>query len=242
MIYIQQKEETKLPYHFDSACALYGAYETCQDYKLITFEMLQTGRYDILIKRNLFVGSVEFMQEVFRRVGLEDVRLPLNSNRPSQIMTLEEALDLSKSKEIFIKPYVIKQFPATILDGCNYRYLNDIPKYSKVFVYDTFDSPIESEWRLYVHNYKVVDIRHYSGDFRKTPYMSSTMDNLVMECKSNGFPSTFTIDVAMLKDYRMMVVEYNDFWAIGNYGISNDLYLEMLKTRYFDIMSQFKVE
>ena len=29
-------------------------------------------------------------------------------------------------------------------------------------------------------------------------------------------------------------------WAIGNYGVSNDLYVRMLKDRYFDIIKNFK--
>ena len=36
------------------------------------------------------------------------------------------------------------------------------------------------------------------------------------------------------------VVEFNDMWAIGNYGISNDLYVRMLKERYFDIIKNKK--
>jgi hypothetical protein len=33
-----------------------------------------------------------------------------------------------------------------------------------------------------------------------------------------------------------VVIEYNDMWGIGNYGVPNDLYVRMLKERYFDIM------
>lgn len=37
MIYIQSNNDG-IPFHFDSACALYGAIESCQDYKLVTLE------------------------------------------------------------------------------------------------------------------------------------------------------------------------------------------------------------
>lgn len=242
MIYIQSKivnNSLEIPYHFDSACAMYGAIETAQDFKLKSFELLQSGILDPVIKKNLFVGSTEFMREVFRRVGLTDVRLPRNSNRESQIMTLGEALEISKSKEIFIKPYEIKEFPATVLDGCNYSYLKKVPRDSLVFVYEPFESEISSEWRIYVDNNQILDSRNYSGDFTIKPdYLY--VDRIIKENKKLNFPKTYTIDIGILENRVNVVIEYNDMWAIGNYGIPNDLYLKALKNRYVQIMQTIK--
>jgi hypothetical protein len=235
MIYIQSTDDKSRPHHFDCASAMFGAIETGQDYKLKSYEDLISGKLDPLLKTNLFVGSVEFMQEVFRRVGLNNVRLPANSNRESQIITLSEAFELAKTKQIFIKPYEIKAFPATILDGANYSYLNNVPRDTKVFCYEPFNSPIWSEWRCYIHNNQLVDVRNYSGEFKSLPYLGG-IPNLIKSNKDLGFPNTYTIDIAELENLKQVVVEYNDMWAIGNYGVPNDLYLEMLKTRYFDIM------
>lgn len=70
MIYIQSDTERKLPYHFDSACALYGAMDSALSYRLTSMEEVKSGKFDNLIKTNLFVGSTDFMREVFSRVGL----------------------------------------------------------------------------------------------------------------------------------------------------------------------------
>jgi hypothetical protein len=35
-----------------------------------------------------------------------------------------------------------------------------------------------------------------------------------------------------------VIIEYNDMWAIGNYGMPNDLYLQLLKDRYFEIVKK----
>ena len=192
-----------------------------------------------MIRTNLFVGSVEFMREVFRRVGLNDVRLPRNSDRDSQILTLAEAFEIAKTKEIFIKPYEIKSFPATVLDGARYSYLNSVPRDTLVYVYKPFGKEILTEWRCYIHNNKLVDVKNYSGSFMRFPYLGGIPD-LIKDNKELGFPNTYTIDIAELETTNQVVVEYNDMWAIGNYGVPNDLYLEMLKTRYFDIMKQCK--
>ena len=111
MIYIQSDNDRTRPHHFDVACAMFGAIETGQDYRLTTFEEVQSGKFDLLIKNNLFVGSVEFMREVFKRVGVDDPRVPENSNRSFETITLGEAKARAKTGEkLFIKPFEIKLF------------------------------------------------------------------------------------------------------------------------------------
>lgn len=50
---------------------------------------------------------------------------------------------------------------------------------------------------------------------------------------NKDFPIAYTIDIGILESGENVVIEYNDMWAIGNYGIPNDLYLRLLKDRYF---------
>jgi hypothetical protein len=35
---------------------------------------------------------------------------------------------------------------------------------------------------------------------------------------------------------KNVIIEFNDMYAIGNYGVPNDLYVRMLRTRYFEII------
>lgn len=46
----------------------------CLFHPLTSFEEVQSGKFDMLIHKKLFVGSVEFMREVFKRVGIENVK------------------------------------------------------------------------------------------------------------------------------------------------------------------------
>lgn len=234
MVYIQSNKEKTLPHHFDCACALYGAIDSAMDYKLVTFEEVESGKFDLLIKNNLFVGSVEFMREVFKRIGKNDVRLPMNSDRPHEIITLEEAHNrVAKGEKIFIKPLEIKLFTGLVLDGFVYKQLTDLPQDTKVMAYKPFDEKILSEWRLYVHNKKIIDARNYSGDFLNIPNYLNAYDFI----KSNkDFPCAYTIDIGSLSNDESVIIEFNDMWAIGNYGMPNDLYLKLLKDRYFEIV------
>ena len=83
------------------------------------------------------------------------------------------------------------------------------------------------------HNNKVVDIRNYSGDLFTLPsevYLESVIESNL------EFPVAYTVDIGILEDGRNHVIEYNDMWAIGNYGMPNDTYLKLLKDRYFEIV------
>ena len=235
MIYIQSDSERIRPHHFDVACAMFGAIETGQDYRLTTFEEVQSGKFNLLIKNNLFVGSVEFMKEVFSKVGKEDVRVSQNSNREHKVMTLGDIKKIVKDTGVsyFIKPFDIKLFTGFILDQMIYSSISDVPDNTMVMVYEVFKSHIKSEFRCYIHRDKVVDIRNYSGDLFCSPseeYLTSVINS------NKEFPIAYTIDIGVLENGENVVVEYNDMWAIGNYGMSNDDYLKLLKARYFEIV------
>jgi len=235
MIYIQSDREKKLPHHFDCSCALYGAIDSGLDYRLVSFEEVESGKLDSLIRSNLFVGSVEFMRLVFSRIGLKDVKLPNNSNRSFEIKTLDEAYKISATgKKIFIKPLEIKLFTGLVLEGFQYSSLSSLPEDTKVMVYDVFNYKIESEYRIYVHRNKIIDSRNYSGDFMITPNYFYV--NSIVYQNKGIFPCSYTIDIGILEDKENVVIEFNDMWAIGNYGIQNDQYLKLLRDRYFEIV------
>lgn len=236
MIYIQSNSERTLPHHFDASCALYGAIDSDMTYRLTTFEEVQSGKFDMLIKSNPFVGSVEFMKEVFKRVGIENVKLPINSNRAHRVMTLGEVRTRCQSGEVlFVKPFDVKLFTGFVMDKMTNNSIRYVTDETPVMVYDVFPSKIASEWRIYVFKEKIVDSRNYSGDFTISPDYSYVEDVI---SKNNSFPISYTIDVGILESSENVVVEFNDMWAIGNYGMPNDLYMRLLKNRYFQIINK----
>jgi len=173
------------------------------------------------------------MEEVFSKVGKEDVRVSKNSNRECQVMTLGEAKNLAKSKNIFIKLQDIKLFTGFVLDQMIHTSISNIPDDIMVMVYEVFSSSIKSEFRCYIHRNRVEDVRNYAGDLFCSPdenYLNSVIRS------NKDFPIAYTIDIGILESGENVVIEYNDMWAIGNYGIPNDLYLRLLKDRYFEIV------
>lgn len=240
MIYIQSNKERTLPHHFDAACALYGAEDNALDFRLTSFEEVESGKFDMILRKNLFVGSVEFMREVFRRAGIGSFSLPRNSDRDCRVITLSEAKAIaSGGTDIFIKPVQNKLFTGFVLDRMQYTSISGLPDDTPVMAYEPFRQRLESEWRVYVHNHKAVYWANYSGDFAVAPdygfvkrVLESNMD------RTDPFPVSYTADIGILANGENVVVEFNDMWAIGNYGIPNDMYFRLLKDRYFEIMKE----
>jgi len=245
MVYIQSNSERTLPHHFDAACALYGAIDSAQDFRLTSFEEVQSGKFDNLIKSNLFVGSVEFMREVFTRVN----KIPepiLNSDRPFQkldLLTVRNRINMDF--KYFVKPFQQKLFSGLVVDRYSITSLREFPDDLEVMVYDILP-PIISEWRLYVMYGKIEDARNYGGDFKRSPEYLDVEEKLAKN--KSSLPRCFTMDVGVcvnqdeialaygINKHINVIIEFNDMYAIGNYGVENSLYLRMLRERYFEIV------
>jgi hypothetical protein len=233
MVYIHADSDRKLPHNFDAACALYGAIESVQDVRLTTIEEVVSGKFDTLIRKRLFAGSVEFMQAVFTRVGA--TAHSLNYLKEDYVhTTLSDVRRRVNQGEIwFVKPVYIKLFTGMVFDAGTIMQLSSYPDDVEVLISEPYDSPILSETRCYVNKNKIIDARNYAGDFRIQPDWDQA-DLLVRSFRST--PCAFTVDIGVLENSLNVVIEYNDMWAIGNYGLENAEYFRLLKERYFEIM------
>lgn len=233
MVYIQSNTNRTLPHHFDAACALYGTIESAKDYRLTSFEEVQSGKFDNLIKTNLFVGSVEFMREVFKRVD----RIPepiLNSDRDPFVTTLFEVRKtVELGRNVFVKPIQQKLFSGLLVDKYSISSLKDFPDDLLVNTYLPIEN-IVSEWRVYIFRDRLMDSKNYSGNFRIS-INYDYVEHKIKELK-HKLPIAYVMDVGVDKNGEHYIIEFNDMYAIGNYGIDNTVYLNMLRDRYFEII------
>jgi hypothetical protein len=228
-----------LPVNTDIMCAAEGFEQL--GYRIRTFERTDiiTAKYRLLYGTCPFVGSIDSMKSLFRSENVMPQHLDfppsINLGRTVRKVSLKLALDLFHfaGEPVFIKPVETKLFNGMLVD--NYDAFN----YFTPFLEDDPDcwvSPkldILSEWRGFVHNGKLVDCRHYAGNFRVYPDMKF-LDKAVESC--DLAISAYTIDLAVTTDLTSAVIEVNDFWAIGSYGLEPEMYAQMLSDRYFEIL------
>lgn len=92
-----------------------------------------------------------------------------------------------------------------------------------------------SEYRVFILHREAIGCRHYKGDFRLFP------DFRVVDAaieKFAGSPAAYAMDFGVTRDGRTLLVEVNDGYALGCYGLSETRYAKMLEARWRELTEQ----
>ncbi|WP_051293845.1 ATP-grasp domain-containing protein [Pseudoduganella violaceinigra] len=189
----------------------------------------------------LVVGGVPIIQKALSKLGIPFPSLPslpppLGEYAKRRIWeaTLKDVRELVDSgKAVFIKPAAnkLKQFPGHVIR--NYADLAvtaGIDGGTSVVCADVLE--MTSEYRVYVTNGAVVGCKHYWGDFRKFPDFSF-IDSTV--AAFDQAPRGFAIDFAVLSNGETALIEVNDGFALGSYGLQPMLYAALLEARWREL-------
>ena len=132
---------------------------------------------------------------------------------------------------VFIKPLEDKQFTGVVvrstkdLIGCGIAGVDQ-----DIFCSEVVD--LVSEWRCFVRYGRILDVRHYSGDWRKH------FDHRVIEEAVDGYknaPAAYSADFGLTSDGRTLLIEVNDGYALGCYGLFYIDYAKMLSARWAEL-------
>ena len=94
-----------------------------------------------------------------------------------------------------------------------------------------------SEYRGYVIKHELKGLKHYNGDFRFFPDVK-TIEKAVEDYKSG--PAGYSIDFGVTSDGRTLLIECNDGWSLGNYGLDHSMYTNLLTSRWLELMKDAK--
>lgn len=86
-----------------------------------------------------------------------------------------------------------------------------------------------SEYRVFVRYGQILDIKHYWGNplvFPDSKVIQSAIEDYT------SAPDAYGIDFGVTKDGRTLLIEVNDAWALGCYGLESHLYAKFLLTRW----------
>lgn len=93
-----------------------------------------------------------------------------------------------------------------------------------------------SEWRCFIYNNEIVDIKNYSGDPFIMPTKRQVKNKVEMFVNA---PIAYTLDLAIahnfgdMRGYNVEVVEVHDFFACGLYGFSDYKTYPLMLWRWF---------
>jgi hypothetical protein len=90
-----------------------------------------------------------------------------------------------------------------------------------------------AEWRYYVHRGQVIGLAHYRGDWSTVP-SSAVVRKAVAEYATA--PIAYALDFGISADGRTLLIEANDSFALGAYGLDATLYATMLEDRWLQLV------
>ena len=193
---------------------------------------------------NIVVACIEATNKYFERMGLPPKRalnIPIElekyAQRNIEYMTMAEFKQDTRLP-IFVKPNgKAKEFVGGIIkeDWSKKMFFNNVADDCPVLVSEVID--IDSEYRGYVHNGKLVGLYWYAGDFRIFPDVK-VIDAAIADYPSG--PAGYSIDFGITADGRTVLIELNDGWSLGNYGLEPSKYANLLLARWLEIMKDAK--
>lgn len=216
-----------------------------RNYEIIPFDAtdIDTCFDNVDVSKDICIGTVEATTKFFEKCG---VSVPKCLSYPKQLKSFlgrkiikTTVKNAGKNFPYFIKPsHDIKLFTGDIIEDISDK------DFLVVFDFCKSDTPIYksevvnfiSEYRIFVANNEIRGIKHYKGDFTKfiNIQVINKMIKMYKKC-----PITYTLDVGLTSDGRTLLVEVNDMWAIGSYGLDGETYTLLCILRMKEILNQW---
>lgn len=198
---------------------------------------------------DIIVGGVSCVRNVLSRYNIKipDLSIPDKNlekyyKREFGLITVEE---INKSfykedyKKIFAKPYNDhKNFNGHVIENFKDLYKTmHLPPETKV-VYSTFVE-FKSEYRIFVTNGTIVGMSHYCGDPLLFPNKEIIMP-LVKDAYEIYSLEGFSIDVGITSENKTLLVEINDGFSLGVYGLNYFIYSKLIEERWKQLVENIK--
>lgn len=135
--------------------------------------------------------------------------------------------------DIFIKPIECKLFAGHVRKHIGYL-LQTASYENETKIWCSEIVSFLSEYRVYISGGKIVGCKHYKGDFLIFPSVS--IINKCVELLKDKY-TTYSLDVGIDDRDRTLVVEINDAFSLGSYGLSSVIYAKMLENRWLEMVN-----
>ncbi|MGB0522439.1 MAG: ATP-grasp domain-containing protein [Flammeovirgaceae bacterium] len=198
-----------------------------------------------LNKHTAVACNLGILKAVLKQIGFEDnppcYPTSLNPYLKREIWerTIGELLAQSEREavpNIFIKPQTdIKLFKGFVLqDEDDLELIDDLPPETKLYCSEVVDW--YSEYRVYVHDSKIIGVKNYKGDPSVEPNLQEIEAAVAVFEQSADCTAGYGIDFGVLLNGATALVEWNDGMALGNYGLAPEAYTDLFLTRWEQVL------
>lgn len=239
----------EIPHNYNFANAMYGFRELGAE--IVPYHTIDEI-YDDLAKEDIVLDYIDQCNTIFRKFGVEphipDYPDSMNPFWGRKIW--KDTIDSIAANEekwsagYFVKPIRDKAFTGKIISsiadlvGCG----NATENY-EVLVSEPLD--ILAEWRGFITYDKLVDLRPYGMllDRTRQSYLYH-YDGLVVQkmmeifCEWEDRPAACSMDICYTKDGRTLLVEFNDAYSLGAYGLPSIAYAKLISARWAQLLDR----
>jgi len=186
--------------------------------------------------RAIVVGNIGDVLVALDKMGVqrpEEVDYPAHlgwlMGRSVKTMRIE---DVRRGTErVFVKPTTQKLFTGLVWSPDDPRARLTLAPYeydTPVLVSEVVD--FISEWRCFVKHHSLVGTKHYTGDWTKAP--SRQLLNAAISQGRGIMSDAYSIDLGVTTDGQTLLVEVNEGYALGGYGLPSIIYARFLEARW----------
>ena len=216
-----------------------NAYIASVGFKSLGFEVIKyLDANDVLNSEKdvIFVGGVGMVRRRLANLGIEkqdEIEYPTELRkflkRKVWKSTLKEIIR-NDQVGIFVKPVKTKLFTGKVIRGFkDYIGLN---YEEEVEVWCSEVVNVVTEWRCFVRYNRIVGVRPYKGDWRK--HFDYKVVEAIPEAYKNA-PNGYAFDVGVTKQGETLLVEANDGFSLGSYGLFYIDYAKLLSARWAEL-------
>lgn len=199
-----------------------------------------------LTKESLVHGYVRVVRDALRTLGIAEPSPRVDGAPPDELLPFygrrlwsstmgEVRLRWAEDQHLFIKPLKVhKAFVGHVTSG-QIRDLIQTAGFPEDFEI-LCSEPVEfiAEYRCFVHRGTIKDVRRYRGDYRRLVDIEVTGEQCVKAFTKA--PVAYSLDLGLTDDGRTLVVEVNDFFALGAYGMPSIPYSQMVIDRWEELV------
>lgn len=221
-----------------------SAYQAWEGFKLLgiptdcfEYKQLINGYLPITLSKSTlicgFISSVRWAMEALNVPVVLDYPAELQSYLGRNIYSSTLSKIKSSNDRKFIKPVTAKLFNGFVCKDAIHTMIHTAmcPDDTKIYVSDIVN--FVSEYRIFVDEGLMVGCKNYLGDFTISPdfeIISKAINEYITA------PISYSADFGITDDGRTLLIEINDAWGLGCYGLDSLLYAKMLKNRWTEMV------
>jgi hypothetical protein len=222
-------------------------------YDIKFYTVLDVAAGNIKVNReDILCGTINVCRIVWNQMGIKE---PVVEDYPEALRPfLRRSLHKSTIRQFkklliendengFVVDYFIKPLKAKLFTGDVFGSLSSLEKIGGFSLSNSTEiyisTPINflSEYRVYVNNGKILGMKHYYGDWELFPHVPDV--KYMVSLVKDKMPVSFSVDVGVTRHVegilQTTLVECNDGYALGNYGLDAKDYATLIRDRWWEI-------